>query len=427
MCFALLVMKRVKTKFAIFGVMTAAVTGLVIWKTVIEPKDTRLKLYEILTEAKNSKYGNSAKTKLTSSWLSDLTHMNLNHLRPCERIQYHNTKAKLESYVAEGDRFQTTLQTVSRRYSTDLMTLEQLSQIGEAEFEKVLAELQTFKTQYDNAEGILSLDELAQQPQNFRSDSNEVEDIYKTEITRGEQSLASRFYDYDIPKGTARIIKKSHRYSAFASYDRRNNSLIAYFDDASYDVSITPFISVHEIFPGHHLNWKARTLGYRCPGESSKNSGWLLEGWATYAEFIADEEGFFDTAESKLAWLDYRLIRAMRIILDVKRMQAETTYSDLKDTWDQRMPERLKHRFDRELNRLAKSNHQHLSYVLGHQAILRTKTKLRLELGDRFDERAFHDAILRLNHQYPNVLYETTKIAMESPELRLDLDPVSDR
>lgn len=427
MCFALLEMKRVKTKFAILGVMTAAVTGLVIWKTVIEPKDTRLKLYEILTEAKNRKYGNSGKTNLTSSWLNDLNHMNPNHLRPCERIQYHNTKAKLESYVAEGDVFQTSLQTVSRRYSTELMTLEQLSQIGEAEFEKVVAELKIFETQYDNAEGILSLDELAQQPQNFRSTPNEVEDIYKIEIARGERSLASRFYEYDIPKGTATVLKKSHRFSSFASYDERTNSLIAYFDEAPYDVSIVPFISIHEIFPGHHLNGKAQASGYLCPGDSSKNSGWLLEGWATYAEFVADEEGFFNAPEHKLAWFDYRLIRAMRIILDVKRMQPETTYSDLKDTWDQRMPERLKHRFDRELNRLMKSDHQHVSYILGHQAIVQTKEKLMLDFGDVFNEKSFHDAILRLDHQNPKTLYETTKIAMETPELRADLETVSER
>lgn len=425
MCFGFMGMRKLKIKFATFGVIASLLTGLVIWKSVIDPQNTRLRLYEILAETKNSPYGNSGKTRLTSSWLNDLNQMNPNHLQPCEKIQYHNTKAKFEKFVEQNESFQTSLQRISRLYSTDPMTMEQLSQIGEVEFERVLSDLQLFEAQYQNSGGTFSLDELAQQPQNFRSDSNEVEEIYKAQIAKGEQSLASRFYIYDIPKGTAHVVRKGHKYSAPASYHERSNALTAYFDEASYDVSIAAFISIHEIFPGHHLNWKSRSLGYICPGDDSKRSGWLTEGWATYAEFIADEEGFFSVPEHKLAWLDYRLTRAMRIILDVKRMDAETTYSDLEGTWDQRMPERLKPRFERELNRLVKSDHQHLSYILGHQAIERTKTKLMQELGDDFDERAFHDAMLRLKHRYPNALYETTKIAMEFPSLRIGIDTVS--
>jgi uncharacterized protein (DUF885 family) len=397
--------------------MASLLVGLFIWKAVVQPKDTRLRLYEILSESSSRTYGNSGQTKLISSWLSDLNNMNPNHLRPCEKIQYHNTKVKFERSVEQESISQTSLEIVSRQYHPDLITLEDLSQIGETEFEKVLSELQLFKTRYQNAGGIYSLGELAQRPENFRSNPNDVEDIYNAQIERGEESLASRFYIYDIPKGTANVVTKAHRYSAPASYNARTDSLIAYFDQPSYDVSIAAFISIHEIFPGHHLNWKSRSSGFICPGAGSRNSGWLLEGWATYAEFIADSEGFFSKPEQRLAWLDYRLVRAMRIILDVKRMQSQTKYRDLKETWDQRMPERLRHRFDTEIDRLVKSNHQHVSYILGYQAIMRTKTQLIEELGEDFNEKAFHDAILRLDHRYPKVLYETTKIAMELSDL----------
>lgn len=427
MCLGFRAMSKLKIRFAAFGITVSLLTGLVIWKAVINPKNTRLEFYEILTETNNATYKNSVKSKPTSSWLSDLNHMNPNHLRPCEKIQYHNTKAKFERFVEQNGIAQNSLLKVSRHYSSDLMTLEQLAQIGEVEFKNILSELQLFKTQYHNAGGIYSLDELAQRPENFRSNPKEVEDIYNDQIARGEQSLASRFYIYDIPKGTAYVARKAHKYSAPASYDDRNDSLTAYFDEASYDVSIAAFISIHEIFPGHHLNLKSRSSGFICPGAGSRKSGWLLEGWATYAEFIADEEGFFSEPEQRLAWLDYRLIRAMRIILDVKRMQAQTTYDNLKETWDQRMPERLRHRFDRELNRLVKSDHQHVSYILGHQAVMRTKTKLMEDFGHDFDEKTFHDAMLRLDHRYPEVLYETVKIAMEESDLRIDMESVSSK
>lgn len=33
--------------------------------------------------------------------------------------------------------------------------------------------------------------------------------------------------------------------------------MIAYFDDGTYNMNIAPFISIHEMFPGHHLKIKA--------------------------------------------------------------------------------------------------------------------------------------------------------------------------
>ena len=418
-------MRNEKIKFVIFQLLTILLTGLVIWIAAIEPKNTRLRLYEILAETKNSKAGDIDQTKLISSLLRDLNQMDPKHFRPCEKIHFYNRKAKLKRFADQPGQTLTSLETAAWLYSQNTLTLEQLSQIGEAEFEKVTSELDLFETEYRNAGGNYSLNELAQQPENLSSDPNEIEDIYNTHIAKAEDSLAPRFYDYDIPKGTTRVIRRGHPYSAYASYRERANLLVTYFDQATYDISIAPFISVHEIFPGHHLNMKSRASDYICSGNDTKSAGWLVEGWATYAEFIADEEGIFNEAEHKLAWLDYRLTRAMRIILDVKRMQPETNYDDLKMVWEQRMPVRLHHRFAPELNRLVKSNHQHLSYILGHQAILRTKAKLMQDFGDKFDEKAFHDAMLRLEHKYPEALYETAKIAMETPELRAGKDTVS--
>lgn len=94
-------------------------------------------------------------------------------------------------------------------------------------------------------------------------------------------------------------------------------------------------------------------------------------------------------------------------------MQGLKEHGALQLIWDQKMPERLEGRFDHEYNRLRKSHHQHLSYISGSQAILDTKRKLMTELGHEFDEKLFHDAILKLDHKEPLALYETVKVAME--------------
>lgn len=414
---------------AIISLLAIGLVGLPVWHNVIQPKNTRLAFYELLLASKKPL---QFKEGQVSIWVDNLNDMKPKHLKLCEQIQYHNTKLRLEIFLeTKSDDaiivpttlpFSTSLQRVARRYTGELPSLEALSEIGETEFSNVMAEISSFEAELLKSKYTGSLNELATQPKDMSSNPQEIEEIYKRFIAEGERSLSSRFYEYNIPKGTAEIVEKPQKWSSYASYHPTNNSMIAYFDEAIFDTNIARFISVHEIFPGHHLNLKARLSNPLCPGDRVGGLKWLGEGWATYAEFIADEEGFFEQPEHKLAWLDYRLIRAMRIILDIKKTQGVFEYDELKLAWEERMPERLAGRFDREFNRINSSHHQHLSYILGYKEIMDSKAKLTQELGDNFDEKKFHDAILRLDHKYPKALYETVRVAMQLSSENFNID-----
>ena len=401
--------------------------SFLIWKNVIEPKNTRLALYEITTASKY-KRGDADTPDQISSWLDDLNSLKKEHLKPCERINYYNKSAALKRRLSALDTNTTlpptSLQKAAEKYFETTPSLEMLSQIGEAEFESVMSDIRRFEADLksDGYEG--SLNELAAQPKNFSTDIKAVEKTYNHYISMGEENLTSRFYDYNIPKGKATISEQSHRWSAYAQYNRRENAMIAfstkapladYLGKSEFNIAIVPFISVHEMYPGHHLSAYAGLSNPICPGDNPTSFSWLGEGWATYVEFVADEDGFYREPEHKLAWLDYRLTRAMRIILDVKRMQGLYQQAALKLIWEERMPERLSGHFDREFHRLKTSNHQHLTYIFGYKAISDAKKKLVEELGTRFDEKKFHDAILRLAHTEPHAFYETVKTAMEIP------------
>lgn len=399
--------------------------SLLLWKNIIEPKNTRLALYEIATASKSNRDNPGTKNQL-SSWLNDLDGLTKNHLQHCERIQYYNLNASLKRRLKALDVDPalppTSLQKAAKKYFLETPSHETLNQIGQAEFESVMSEIRLFEAELRHQGYSGSLNDLAAQPRNFSKDLKDTERIYNRFILLGEQNLKSRFYDYDIPAGKATISEQNHRWSAYAQYNRRENSmtvfsttppLSAHPDKNAYNLSIAPFISVHEIYPGHHLSAKAGLSNPLCPGDNPTSFSWLGEGWATYAEFIANEEGFFKDPEHKLAWLDYRLTRAMRIILDVKRMQGLHEHAALKLTWDEYVPERLSDDFDREFKRLRTSHHQHLSYIFGYKAILETKNKLMTELDSNFDEKKFHDAILRLGHTEPAAFYETIKTAMD--------------
>lgn len=382
----------------------------------IQQKNTRLAFYEILTESKNINYNT---VEQMSSWLVNLKELETRHLKQCEQIQYHNKSAYFKRRVKQIDMGPSinlsVLRKVARKYYGETPTLERLSQLGETEFKAVLSEIDVFEDELKTSDYDGTLIELTSQSKNFSSSPKEVEQIYNRFISKSKQTISSRFYPYDIAKVTVKVTENPHEWSAYAQYDPYGNTMTAFFDVVRYDTTIAAFISVHEVFPGHQLDAKAAISNPLCPGDNLSSLNWLAEGWATYAEFVANEEGFFDQPEHKLAWLDYRLIRAMRIILDVKRMEGVTEYEALQQIWEQRMPMRLTKSFDREFNRLEKSFHQHLSYIIGYKAIFDAKTKLVQEFGAEFDGKKFHDVILRLDHKEPAAFYETVKIGMKIP------------
>ncbi|MFI6819052.1 DUF885 domain-containing protein [Nonomuraea sp. NPDC050328] len=76
-----------------------------------------------------------------------------------------------------------------------------------------------------------------------------------------------------------------------------------------------PDIAVHEAYPGHHwhLSYMAgnpRTVRkvFRTP--------YFTEGWGLYVEKMVHEQGYFDTPATELAFLDGRIFRAARIVVD---------------------------------------------------------------------------------------------------------------
>lgn len=85
-----------------------------------------------------------------------------------------------------------------------------------------------------------------------------------------------------------------------------------------------PTTSVHEAYPGHHwhLSWLAAQ-----PGRVRKVFGtsYFTEGWALYAEGMMHEQGFYTSTAQQLAYLESRLFRAARMVVDTALHCGEMT------------------------------------------------------------------------------------------------------
>jgi uncharacterized protein (DUF885 family) len=150
----------------------------------------------------------------------------------------------------------------------------------------------------------------------------------------------------------------------------------------------------HETIPGHHLqNAIAIERKEIHPiGRYISSSGYS-EGWALYAEELADEMKLFSSDVDRLGMLSSQAFRAVRLVVDsgmhifgwerqraIDYMLAHTT-----ETPDD---------VAAEIDRYIIWPGQATAYMLGMLEIQRLRAEAQQKLGPGFDIKAFHDRVL---------------------------------
>jgi len=151
----------------------------------------------------------------------------------------------------------------------------------------------------------------------------------------------------------------------------------------------------HEGLPGHQFEGGLALSNQGLPmiRKIGGFSGYG-EGWALYAEQLADEMGMYeDDPLGRLGYLKFQLFRANRCVVDTgihhlrwSREQA-IRYFVVEDGEAPGFA-------TREVERYCATPGQACSYKLGHSVFVRLRDKAKAALGARFDIKAFHDAVL---------------------------------
>ena len=155
-----------------------------------------------------------------------------------------------------------------------------------------------------------------------------------------------------------------------------------------------PALTVHEAVPGHHMQI-ATQQELEMPDWRKYGTFFtaFVEGWGLYSERLGIEMGIYDTPQKDMGRLGYEMWRAARLVVDtglhskgwnkdqaVAFMKDNTTLTDAN--------------IDAEVNRYISNPGQALAYKLGELKIRELRAKAEKELGDEFDLRRFHDAVL---------------------------------
>jgi uncharacterized protein (DUF885 family) len=153
-------------------------------------------------------------------------------------------------------------------------------------------------------------------------------------------------------------------------------------------------LTLHESVPGHHLQISLAQEMENVP-EFRKYSGYtaFAEGWALYCERLGSEMGFYKDPYSKFGQLTFDMWRACRLVVDTGiHTQGWTRQQAI----DYLMTNAGKDEHDAtvETDRYIVSPGQALAYKIGQLKMLALREEAARELGDGFNLRAFHDALL---------------------------------
>jgi uncharacterized protein (DUF885 family) len=150
----------------------------------------------------------------------------------------------------------------------------------------------------------------------------------------------------------------------------------------------------HEAVPGHHLQLSIATEHAGLP----RLARFLFlsgfgEGWALYAERLADELGLYSSDAQRFGMLTNAAWRACRLVVDTglhafgwDRQKA----IDFLGAHTEMTPAQIAQEVDRYISNPGQAT----SYMTGYVAIRRLRAEAENTLGAKFDLRAFHDCVL---------------------------------
>jgi len=153
-----------------------------------------------------------------------------------------------------------------------------------------------------------------------------------------------------------------------------------------------PALTYHEGVPGHHLQISVAQAAPQPMLRKLSFFSAYSEGWALYAEGLADALGGYASPLERAGFLQSYLFRAARLVVDTgihtKRWSRDKATQYMVDTVGFAQP-----RSQREVERYCTMPGQACSYKVGHAAWVRARANAEKIAGAKFDQRAFHEVL----------------------------------
>jgi uncharacterized protein (DUF885 family) len=171
------------------------------------------------------------------------------------------------------------------------------------------------------------------------------------------------------------------------------------FDHTRYNL---PTLAHHEAIPGHV--WQGEYANKLPLIRTLLSFNAYSEGWALYAEQLADELGSYDGDPlGRLGYLDSIAFRAVRLVVDTGIHAKRWTRGQARAFFQQALGDPN----ENEVDRYCSWPGQACGYEMGHQAINRERDRAKAALGARYNLKAFDDAVVLGGNVPMDVLAKT--------------------
>lgn len=158
-----------------------------------------------------------------------------------------------------------------------------------------------------------------------------------------------------------------------------------------FDLADAEVLFLHEGLPGHHFQI---ALAQELDGVPDflryGYFGAFVEGWGLYAESLGDELGLYSDPGSRLGRTRFSLGRAGRLVGDVGIHHHGWNFEEARRELGRRQLDWARG----EIGRYTTIPAQALSYAVGERKISELRQRAEKALGEAFDIRHFHQALL---------------------------------
>lgn len=153
-------------------------------------------------------------------------------------------------------------------------------------------------------------------------------------------------------------------------------------------------VTYHEGVPGHHLQL---AIAQENPNLHHLLADYYIaaynEGWGLYTERLADEMGLYSSDLDRVGMLSADSMRACRLVVDTGLHALGWTRNQAIDYMLDHSP--MTHtQVVGEIDRYISNPGQALGYMMGRIEIDQIRSQAETTLGQNFDVKAFHDAVL---------------------------------
>ncbi|XP_070557159.1 uncharacterized protein [Ptychodera flava] len=250
--------------------------------------------------------------------------------------------------------------------------------------------------------------------QSHFNSQEEIMDEFRNNVERICRELPKYFKT--IPDAELRIeeIASSSRSTAYARYDgasldgkRPGTVFLNCHDPESRSNFQLMALALHEAMPGHHLQFSYSSMmehwpGFRrckderqnctVPSNFPKHTAYI-EGWGMYCEFLGEEMGMYDDPYSLFGRYCMELERACRAVVDTGLHAFQWSKEQVIDYFQRNTPT-SRDLIELQVDRFVAFPAQACTYTIGLLKFKELRRKAERQLGEKFDVRDFHEAVL---------------------------------